>query len=92
MSANTFVSSSVNEAEPLKTEEARKSVREDVLVIENSLQFINDFLRYESIVFVHYYLMQNNNHHSSNSLFLKKETCWICIVLQTICSKLKKSK
>jgi hypothetical protein len=45
LAANTFVSAVVNEAEPLMTEEKRKSVREDVLIIDNSLHFINDLLR-----------------------------------------------
>jgi signal transduction histidine kinase len=45
LAANTFVSASVNEAEPLLTEEKRVSVREDVQVIDNSLHFINDLLR-----------------------------------------------
>jgi signal transduction histidine kinase len=45
LAANTFVSASVNEAEPLITEEKRASVREDVQIIDNSLHFINDFLR-----------------------------------------------
>jgi signal transduction histidine kinase len=45
ISACSFVSSAVNEAEPLMTEESRNSVREDVNIIETSLDFINDLLR-----------------------------------------------
>lgn len=45
MSACSFVSASVNEAEPLVNEESRKSVREDVSIITHSLHFINDLLR-----------------------------------------------
>ena len=45
LSATSFVSTSVNEAEPLVTEESRISVREDVRIVESSLQFINDLLR-----------------------------------------------
>lgn len=45
LSANTFVSASVNEERPLLTEEVRQSVREDVQIIDSSLQFINDLLR-----------------------------------------------
>lgn len=45
MSACSFVSTAVNEAEPLKDEETRKFVRDDVEVLDCSLQYINDFLR-----------------------------------------------
>lgn len=45
MSACTFVSVTVNEAQPLQTEESRAGVREDVRIIERSLKFINDLLR-----------------------------------------------
>jgi signal transduction histidine kinase len=45
LSANTFVSASVNEEQPLLTEESRRSVREDVQIIDNSLLFINELLR-----------------------------------------------
>jgi signal transduction histidine kinase len=45
MSAATFVAASVHELEPLRTAQAQEDVREDMLVIESSLQFINDLLR-----------------------------------------------
>jgi CheY-like chemotaxis protein len=45
ISANSFVSIAVNESVPLSNEEARRSTREDVAVIGNSLQYINDLLR-----------------------------------------------
>jgi signal transduction histidine kinase len=45
ISACSFVSSAVHEAEPLVSEKARASVREDVKIIETSLSFINDLLR-----------------------------------------------
>ena len=45
LSATSFVSSSVNEKEPLMTEESKATVREDVSIINNSLQFINELLR-----------------------------------------------
>lgn len=45
LSATSFVSTSVNEKEPLVTADARKAVREDVQIIESSLKFINDLLR-----------------------------------------------
>ncbi|CAJ1959835.1 unnamed protein product [Cylindrotheca closterium] len=45
LSAASFVSTSVNEKEPLLTEDSRKAVREDVQIIESSLKFINDLLR-----------------------------------------------
>ncbi|CAB9507914.1 respiration control sensor protein ArcB [Seminavis robusta] len=45
ISACSFVSATVNEAEPLVTEESRQSAREDVAIIDTSLQFINDLLR-----------------------------------------------
>lgn len=40
-----MVELAVNETAPLADEETRKSVREDVKIIDNSLQFINDLLR-----------------------------------------------
>ena len=45
LSASSFVSAAVNEAEPLVEESTRVMVREDIHVIEASLQFINDLLR-----------------------------------------------
>jgi CheY-like chemotaxis protein len=45
ISATSFIASSVSEAQPLATEEARKSVQEDVSIIGASLMFINDLLR-----------------------------------------------
>lgn len=45
MSACSFVSSAVNESEPLSTQESQESVRDDVGVIRSSLVFINDLLR-----------------------------------------------
>jgi CheY-like chemotaxis protein len=45
MSACSFVSASVNEKVPLTTPASREAVRDDVLIIENSLQFVNDLLR-----------------------------------------------
>jgi CheY-like chemotaxis protein len=45
ISATSFVSSMVSEANPLSTADARKSAKEDVRIIEASLQFINDLLR-----------------------------------------------
>ena len=45
ISANKFVSLAVHELEPLTSVDARKAVREDVIVINNSLQYINDLLR-----------------------------------------------
>lgn len=45
ISANSFVSLAVSEAKPLVTNESRESIREDVRVIGNSLQYINDLLR-----------------------------------------------
>jgi len=45
LSATSFVSTSVNEKEPLLTADSRKAVREDVQIIESSLKFINDLLR-----------------------------------------------
>jgi signal transduction histidine kinase/CheY-like chemotaxis protein len=45
ISATSFVSSMVSEANPLSTADARKSAQEDVRIIESSLQFINDLLR-----------------------------------------------
>jgi signal transduction histidine kinase len=45
ISACSFVSSAVTEAEPLVTETSRVSVRDDVRIIETSLSFINDLLR-----------------------------------------------
>lgn len=45
ISANEFVSQAINESEPLVSSESKQSVREDVVVIGNSLQYINDLLR-----------------------------------------------
>lgn len=45
ISACSFVSSSVNEADPLRDEQSRAIVREDIGIIHTSLQFINDLLR-----------------------------------------------
>ena len=45
ISACTFVSAAVNEAEPLNEAETMISVREDIEVVNSSLHFINDFLR-----------------------------------------------
>jgi signal transduction histidine kinase len=45
MSAATFVTASVHEVDPLRTAQAQEDVREDMRVIESSLQFINDLLR-----------------------------------------------
>jgi nitrogen-specific signal transduction histidine kinase len=43
--ATSFVSSMVSEMNPLSTADARQSAKEDVRIIEDSLQFINDLLR-----------------------------------------------
>lgn len=45
ISAMNFVSSAVNEQEPLITPESRVAVREDVQIVDASLSFINDLLR-----------------------------------------------
>ena len=45
MAACAFVKSSVNEREPLISEEQRQETREDVEVIDSSLRFVNDLLR-----------------------------------------------
>ena len=45
ISACSFVSAAVNEVTPLVNDKSRKSVREDVGIIDCSLQFINDLLR-----------------------------------------------
>ncbi|CAB9528667.1 respiration control sensor protein ArcB [Seminavis robusta] len=45
ISASTFVTTAVNEEDPLKDDETRKYVREDMTVVNSSLVFINDFLR-----------------------------------------------
>jgi signal transduction histidine kinase/CheY-like chemotaxis protein len=45
MSAASFISSAVNEREPLTTVEDRQAVRDDITIIESSLQFVNDLLR-----------------------------------------------
>lgn len=45
LSASTFVSTAVNESEPLKEADTLKSTREDMEVVMSSLTFINDFLR-----------------------------------------------
>ena len=44
-SACSFVSASVNEYEPLVDQESRICVRDDVRIIEASLQFSNDLLQ-----------------------------------------------
>ena len=45
ISACSFVSTAVNEAEPMVDEETKRFVREDIEVVNSSLHFINDFLR-----------------------------------------------
>jgi CheY-like chemotaxis protein len=50
------VSWSVNQVVPLATDESRRSTREDVVVIGNSLQYINDLLR--SMLDIHCALSQ----------------------------------
>lgn len=45
MAATAFVKAEVSEEEPLKTEEAKQSVRDDVDIISNALKFVNDLLR-----------------------------------------------
>ena len=45
ISATSFVSSAIHEKNPLADEASRQSVREDVNIIDASLQFINDLLR-----------------------------------------------
>lgn len=45
ISACSFVSAAVNESEPLKDAASRQSTREDVTIIDTSLNFINDLLR-----------------------------------------------
>lgn len=45
ISASSFVTSALYENQPLKDEETRKFVREDMEVVNSSLNFINDFLR-----------------------------------------------
>lgn len=45
ISACSFVSAAVNEKEPLVDPESRAAVKDDVKIIENSLQFVNDLLR-----------------------------------------------
>jgi signal transduction histidine kinase/CheY-like chemotaxis protein len=45
ISACSFVSAAVNEAEPMADEETSRFVREDIEVVNSSLHFINDFLR-----------------------------------------------
>ena len=45
MSAASFISSAVNEQEPLNTVEDQQAVRDDIAIIESSLQFVNDLLR-----------------------------------------------
>ena len=42
ISACSFVSSSVNEVEPLLTSDSGQALREDLRIIDNSLQFINN--------------------------------------------------
>lgn len=45
MAACSFVKTAVSKPEPLTDEESRKTVREDVEIIDNSLRFVNDLLR-----------------------------------------------
>lgn len=45
MSATSFVKTAISVKDPLKDEEARKSVQEDVQIIDNALRFVNDLLR-----------------------------------------------
>ncbi|GAX12250.1 hypothetical protein FisN_1Hh181 [Fistulifera solaris] len=45
MAACSFVKAAVNEKEPLTTQEARSTIRQDVVIIENALKFVNDLLR-----------------------------------------------
>jgi signal transduction histidine kinase len=45
MAASGFVKAAVNEKEPLSTQEVRSTIREDVVIIENALKFVNDLLR-----------------------------------------------
>jgi signal transduction histidine kinase len=45
MAACSFVKAAVNEKDPLSTQESRSTVREDVVIIENALKFVNDLLR-----------------------------------------------
>jgi signal transduction histidine kinase/CheY-like chemotaxis protein len=45
ISACSFVSSAVNEVQPLSDEKSRQTVRDDVHIIRSSLKFINDLLR-----------------------------------------------
>jgi signal transduction histidine kinase len=45
ISACSFVDTEVNMSSPLADEESRRTVREDIGIISNSLQFINDLLR-----------------------------------------------
>jgi signal transduction histidine kinase/CheY-like chemotaxis protein len=45
MSAASFISSAVNEREPLTMVEDQQAVQDDITIIESSLQFVNDLLR-----------------------------------------------
>ena len=45
MAACSFVKAAVNENEPLSTEDSRSTTRQDVVIIENALKFVNDLLR-----------------------------------------------
>ena len=45
ISAVNFVSAAVHEQQPLITEESRRAVKEDIQIIDASLNFINDLLR-----------------------------------------------
>ena len=45
ISACSFVKSAISESDPLRDEQVRQSVREDVDAISSSLQFANDLLR-----------------------------------------------
>ena len=45
MAACSFVKTAVYKEEPLRTEEAIQTTRDDVYTIENALKFVNDLLR-----------------------------------------------
>jgi Histidine kinase-, DNA gyrase B-, and HSP90-like ATPase len=45
ISASSFITAAVHEKEPLSTHESITSVREDIGVINSSLQYVNDLLR-----------------------------------------------
>ena len=63
MSAYSFVNSAVHEEEPLRTDDSRVSVRDDLEIIGTSLEFMNDLLRN----------MLELHRASSNQLKLKRE-------------------